>query len=160
MNKSICGDFGFLFNEQNVNLQLNDELKYIKYDDTVRFTVPINYGKVVKVYDGDTITLASKLPYKNSPIYRFQVRLNGIDSPEIRGKTDTERKKAIEAKESLSFLIMDKFVRLDNVSTEKYGRILADVYYRDVNVNEWMISHNFAVKYDGGTKIKPAEWDE
>ena len=48
----------------------------IKWEDTTEFTFPITGGKVIKVYDGDTITIASKLPYNESPIYRLHVRLN------------------------------------------------------------------------------------
>ena len=57
-----------------------------KWDDTVVFVPPITDGIVIKVYDGDTITLAQKLPYENSPLFRFAIRLNGIDSPEIKTK--------------------------------------------------------------------------
>ena len=65
----------------------------IKYEDTVEFTFPITEGKVIKVYDADTITIASKLPYDESPLYRLSVRLDGIDTPEIKGKDITEEEK-------------------------------------------------------------------
>ena len=35
----------------------------ITYKDTIIFKLPITNGKVIKVYDGDTITIATKLPY-------------------------------------------------------------------------------------------------
>lgn len=50
-------------------------------------------------------------------------------------------------------------VELRNVANEKYGRILADVYIGDTNVNQWLVSENFAVLYDGGKKQRPASWD-
>jgi endonuclease YncB( thermonuclease family) len=139
--------------------KIQKELNMIEYNDTEAFTFPIDYGKVIKVYDGDTITICSKLPYDDSPIYRFQVRLAGIDSPEIKSHTDTEKQKAIEARDALSSLIMGKFVSLKNVKNEKFGRILADVFCRGIHVNEWMLIHNYAVRYDGGTKIRPSDWD-
>jgi endonuclease YncB( thermonuclease family) len=58
-------------------------LETVAYHDTIPFIPPITSGKVIKVYDGDTVTIASKLPYDNSPIYRFSIRLLGIDSPEM-----------------------------------------------------------------------------
>ena len=59
------------------------------------FVPPVNSGRVIKVYDGDTITIASKVPgLKNSPIYKFSVRLNGIDTPEIKGKNEDEKAKS------------------------------------------------------------------
>ena len=44
------------------------------------------------------------------------------------------------------------------MESEKYGRLLADIYLGDENINKWLINQNFAVKYDGGTKKKPDEW--
>ena len=130
----------------------------IKWEDTIPFVFPITEGQVIKVYDGDTITIASKMPYPESPMYRFSVRLNGIDTPEIKGKNADEKEIAKKARDELSALILNKSVTLKNVQSEKYGRILADVYLEDVFLNDWMIEKKFAVKYDGGTKQIPESW--
>jgi endonuclease YncB( thermonuclease family) len=130
----------------------------IKWEDTVEFTFPIQGGRVIKVYDGDTITIASKLPFNESPLYRLSVRLNGIDTPEIKGKNEDEKTAAKNARDSLSALILNKYVSLKNIQSEKYGRILAEVYLDDVCLNEWMIKEKYAVKYDGGTKVAPSSW--
>lgn len=130
----------------------------IKWADTVEFTFPIQGGRVIKVYDGDTITIASKLPFNESPLYRLSVRLNGIDTPEIKGKNEDEKTAAKNARDSLSSFILNKYVTLKNIQSEKYGRILADVYLGDVCLNEWMIKERYAVKYDGGTKVAPSSW--
>jgi endonuclease YncB( thermonuclease family) len=137
-----------------------EKYKNIKWEDTVEFTFPITGGIVIKVYDGDTITIASKLPYDSSPLYRLSVRLNGIDTPEIKGKgvSDEEKEAAILARDFVSNLVLNKFVRLENIQSEKYGRILADVYIGDIHLNELLIKERYAVKYDGGTKIKPDSW--
>ena len=132
--------------------------KPIEWQDTTPFVPPVDKGIVIKVYDGDTITIASKLPYLESPLYRFSLRLNGIDCPEIKGKNDDEKECAQIAKKELSDLILNKIVSLKNVKTEKYGRILADVYLDDLNLNEYMINKRLAVAYDGGTKICPSNW--
>ena len=136
-----------------------DYLNNIEYKDTTVFTFPIKYGKVVKIYDGDTITIAAKLPNTEGPIYRFSVRLNGIDTPEVKGKSVAERDLAKQAKGALQELLYGKIVELRNVANEKYGRILADVYVGDIHVNQWMITENFAVSYDGGKKQRPDNWD-
>ena len=130
----------------------------IKWEDTVEFTFPITCGRVIKVYDGDTITIASKLPFNDSPLYRLSVRFNGIDTPEIKGKTEDEKNAAKSARDALSNLILNKVVILKNIQSEKYGRILAEVYLDELCVNEWMIQQRYAVKYDGGTKKSPASW--
>jgi micrococcal nuclease len=138
--------------------ELYDILQNIDYKDTVPFVPPIQYGKVIKVYDGDTITIASVLPNTVEPVYRFSVRLNGIDTPEIKGKTPEERELAKHARDALSDKIYGRFIELKNIDMEKYGRILADVYLDNEHINQWLIDSNFAVPYDGGTKYRPADW--
>lgn len=134
------------------------DIHIIKWEDTTAFTPPITGGQVIKVYDGDSITIAGYLPMYNSPLFRFSVRLNGIDTPEIKGKTEEEISEAKKARDALSNLILHKEVILKNVGTEKYGRILADVYLDNFHVNEWLINERYAVKYDGGTKRTPKSW--
>ena len=130
----------------------------IKWEDTVEFTFPITCGQVIKVYDGDTITIATKLPFNDSPLYRLSVRFNGIDTPEIKGKTVDEKNAAKSARDALSSLILNKVVVLKNIQSEKYGRVLAEVYLDELCLNEWMIQQRYAVKYDGGTKKSPSSW--
>ena len=149
----------FKKNKNKSNKYMSD-IKWdeLKWEDTIEFTFPIQEGYVIKVYDGDTITIAAKLPYIESPVYRFPVRLNGIDTPEIKGKTDDEKTAAKQARDALSQLILHKKVTLINVQNEKYGRILADVYLDNLCINEWLIKEHYAVKYDGGTKHIPSSW--
>ena len=132
----------------------------IKWEDTIEFTFPIKGGRVIKVYDADTITIASKLPYDESPLYRLSVRLNGIDTPEIKGKGITEEEKEVakNARDFISNMILNKYVSLENIESEKYGRILADVYFENIHINELLLKERYAVKYDGGTKRKPSSW--
>lgn len=150
------------FNDKKIQKQIDakyDYLKDIEYKDTVGFVPPILVGKVIKVYDGDTITIASKLSNKDKIIYRFSVRLIGIDAAEIKGKTANEIKLAFEARDKLHELVFGKMIHLKNISTEKYGRILADVYLDDLHINQWMLDNGLAIPYDGGTKHRPIEWD-
>lgn len=139
-------------------LPQRDDFSGITYANTVPFVPPITYGKVIKVYDGDTITIAGKLPYSESPVYRIAVRLNGIDTPEIKGQTQKEKDLAKHIRNTLHDKIFDKIVELKNTSSEKYGRLLADVYLDGISINEWLIDQGFAVKYNGGTKERPDEW--
>jgi len=132
----------------------------IQWSETIPFMPPIENGQVIKVYDGDTITIATKLPYKDSPIYRFPIRLKGIDTAEIKSKNENEKKHAKIARDALSELILHKTVIVKNIENEKYGRILADVYLDELCLNDWMIEKGYAVKYDGGTKQIPTSWTE
>jgi endonuclease YncB( thermonuclease family) len=137
---------------------INEPNCIIDYKETCAFIPPITCGQVIKVYDGDTITIASKLPYPESPLYRFQVRLNGIDCPEIKSKSEDEKTIAQMAKKEMETLTFQKVVYLKNLENEKYGRILADVYIDDIHLNAHMLSQNLAVAYDGGTKRVPKNW--
>lgn len=132
----------------------------IKWEDTTEFTFPIKGGRVIKCYDADTITIASKMPYQDSPIYRFAIRLKGIDTPEMKGKdtTSDEKQAASNARDFVSNLVLNKYVTLENIENEKYGRILAVVCINDINLNDLLVKERYAVKYDGGTKIKPKCW--
>lgn len=132
----------------------------VLWEHTTEFVFPVESGEVIKVYDGDTITIATKLPYEASPLYRIHVRLNGIDTPEIKGKSPEEKEVSKEARESLSKLLLHKKVHLKNLSSEKYGRLLADVYLDELHINQWMVEQRYAVKYDGGAKKVPVSWKE
>jgi micrococcal nuclease len=116
-------------------------MDHIKWEDNVEFTFPITSGQVIKVYDADTITIASKLPYPETPMYRLSVRLQGIDAPEIKGKdvSDEEKEQAKISRDFLSNLILNKIVHLKNIQNEKYGRILADVYLDNIHLNDELI---------------------
>jgi endonuclease YncB( thermonuclease family) len=142
--------------------------KNVWYQTTHKFIPPITYGKVVKVYDGDTITIASPLPNTIDPIYRFSVRLRDIDSPEIKGVSEYEKELAVIARNALSEKILYKMVVLENIDTEKYGRMLADVFLANettmakadtVSISKWMLENKYAVAYNGGTKVRPKTWD-
>lgn len=149
--------FGCYNAKANINTNSNKNSNTIapskiQWTDTLQFVPPINTGIVIKVYDGDTFTLAGHLPYEGSPLYRFSVRLNGIDCAELKGKTEEEKECAIRARKELDSLIINKTVVLKNVKNEKYGRILADVYVDNIHVNQHMIDKGLAVSYDGGAK--------
>ena len=139
-----------------------DESTSVKelWNKTKPFVPPVSSGHVIKVYDGDTITIASVLDgMTNSPLWRFSVRLNGIDTPELKGgKNEQEKECAILARDWLSGQILNKKVILKNVQTEKYGRLLAEVWFKGKNMNQAMIDNRFAVAYDGGTKVSPDDW--
>lgn len=125
----------------------------VEYKDTKKFIPPITSGYVIKVYDGDTITVCNRLPIKNcNDIFRFSVRLDGIDTPEIKRSSEKEKRLAIIARDALHDKIYNKHITLKNNKTEKYGRILSTIYLGDENINEWMIKNKYAVKYNGGTK--------
>lgn len=140
-------------------MNVNEEI-HIKWEDTKEFIYPITGGKVIKVFDANTITIATKLPYDNSPLYRFYVCLNGITAAEIRGNNVTEEEKEVAklARDFVNKLVINKYVKLTNIQNEKYGRILADVFIGDTHLNNLLIQERYAVKYRSGIKKKPQSW--
>lgn len=123
----------------------------------IKFTPPIKYGKVIKVYDGDTITIVTNLEYDQKIPYKFSIRLRGIDCPEIRTKDTNEKQIALLAKKYVYNLCFDKIVYIKNIDYDKYGRILADVYINDINIADKLLIMKYAIKYDG--KSKPINFD-
>jgi endonuclease YncB( thermonuclease family) len=132
---------------------------------------------VESVYDGDTITIL--VPIKlhiynmissdqidfysdsnNSNIINFnkiKLRLHGIDTPEIKPlKNILNREehiiKAKEARDFLSNIILNKIIKVEFLSNDKYGRPLAKIYKDDIYLNNLMIEKGYAKQYDGGTK--------
>jgi micrococcal nuclease len=110
-------------------------------------------GKIVKVYDGDTITAVFKFHDK---YYKWSCRLDGIDCPEMKSSDKEEKNRAIKARDFLHEKIFGKIVKLNCGNFDKYGRLLCEIFIDDVKVNDLMIKEGHAVSYDGGTKAK---WD-
>ena len=109
------------------------------------------YIKVIKVYDGDTITVVAK-PYKEQEVCRFSIRLYGLDTPEIKSKKEEEKEAGLFVRDKVSELILNKLVKLKIAGSDKYGRLLANVWVDDMNINEWLLRNEYAMAYDGGTK--------
>lgn len=121
--------------------------------NAVHFVVPISEGWCISVYDGDTITIATNLNINGTTtLYKFNVRIRGIDCPEMRSKNNVEKQYAIKAKELVQNLCYGKCVKLANVSYDKYGRILADVYCDDILIAQRLLNSKLAVEYNGKQK--------
>lgn len=108
-------------------------------------------AKIIKVYDGDSITAIFE--YKNE-LYKWNCRLTGIDTPEIKTKDENEKKIAIIARDALNDKIINKIVKLHCYDFDKYGRLLVEIYLEDLHINQWLIDEKYANKYDGKTKTK------
>jgi micrococcal nuclease len=137
-----------------------DISKY-EYKNTKIFIPPVEKAFVCKVYDGDTFTIAKELPWDKTTIYRFSVRVKGIDCPELRTKNESEKKMALVAKHYLIDLLKesDNWVNLQNITYDKYGRLCAYVFINNKSLSDEMIKHRLAVVYDGGTKLCPKDWE-
>jgi len=51
-------------------------------------------------------------------------------------------------------MILNKIVYLELEGEDKYGRILANIFINNINLNQYLIENKYAYKYEGGKKIK------
>lgn len=133
-------------------------LPFKRYKDAVRddWKDEWHYAHVVKVYDGDTITVEVR---RHGHWLEQSIRLARIDTPELRTTDPHEKRLAEIARDALSQQILDEDVWIYCVGREKYGRILAEVYpctwFRGkgkTSYNQWLLEENMAQPYDGGKK--------
>ena len=115
--------------------------------------------KLKSVTDGDTIRLETIDLGFSVQLHNKAVRIAKIDTPEsrINIKKYPERAKEKElgllAKAKLQeWLVGD--ITLKSYGTDKYGRVLGDVFCDKGNVAELLKKNNLAVDYDGGKKTK------
>lgn len=121
-------------------------LKDIKFDD-------MSVEKVTSIYDGDTFRANIK-GYPKIIGYRVPIRVNGIDTPELRAKCTKEKELARAAKQiTVNLLRNAQKIELKNVKRGKYFRIIADVYVDGKLLSDELLEKGVAVRYSGSTKI-------
>ena len=131
-----------------------------KYDNkTPIFTLEGSFvqGKIVDVYDGDTVKIVLNLSI-NSNYFRWNCRLSGINTPEIRTKNAKEKEFGLLVRDKLKERIENKILLIKCGEFDKYGRLLVEIYENNgqlFSINNWLIENNYAKPYDGGTK---EEW--
>lgn len=162
----------------NINSNTNTNLN-LNLDSTKKLNLNGYKGNfyVKSVYDGDTITILLPIslslynfidskqieltsfnnPTNTIELFESRLRLYGIDTPEIKPlknlpNREEHIKKAKEAKEFLSNLILNKIITIEFLENDKYGRPLANIFINELNINKLMIEKGFAKEYDGGTK--------
>jgi len=118
-----------------------------------------DYGSVIvsevtSIYDGDTFRV--NIEGLHDLIgHRIGICVNGIDTPEMRGRCQQEKELARKAKQyTVSALRGAKKIELRNMKRGKYFRIVADVYIDGKNLTDSLIKNKLGVPYDGGTKQK------
>ena len=116
--------------------------------------------KVVSVYDGDSCRVVFDV---KGTIYKWNVRMEGYDSPEMRPSRsnpnrDAEKKAALESKNFLKSLIQkdsEQLIYIECGEFDKYGRLLGKLFINEkdnVSVNQQMIDSKYGYVYNGGTK--------
>ena len=92
----------------------------------------------------------------NNECYKWVIRVNGVDTPEIRTRNKYEKALGYKARDYLRSLILDKIIILQCLDFDKYGRLLGELYIEgnEKSISNQMIEQGYARAYDGGTKSK------
>lgn len=106
-------------------------------------------ARVVSVYDSDTCTLKIDLGFRVEHV--IQVRLSGIDTPEMNGPN---KQAGLAARDYLKELLVDKkfLVKTYKDKKEKYGRYLAEIFVDGKDVATMLREAGYAVDYLGGKR--------
>lgn len=103
--------------------------------------------EIVKVYDGDTITVIIDLGFNIS--VKQVIRLYGINAPEVRG---TSRPQGLESRDWLRERLYSAIengnkiiIKTHKDKKGKYGRWIGELYIDDAYVNEELVENKLAV---------------
>ena len=107
---------------------------------------------VIQVIDGDTF-LAEAHVWPGHSI-RVNIRIRGIDAPEMKSRCESERLAALHARAVLSGLLGAGAISISNIGGAKYyGRVLADVSTPGGEVvSSLMLGKNIVRPYRGGKR--------
>ena len=108
-------------------------------------------AEVVRAIDGDTLEVKVRIWLGQE--LTTNVRVRGIDAPEMKGRCQKEKEMARAAAGRLAEVAAGT-VRLSNVEADKYGgRVLADVETIDgAGLARLMLASGFVRAYDGGAR--------
>lgn len=132
-------------------------------------------ARLVDVYDGDTVTCI--FPIFGDNYFKFNLRLMGIDTEELKNDNLEGKRKALDARHKILTVCCDTYnlevdchrneiqnflksneiyVWIECFEFDKYGRVLANVYKKqgDISLSELLLNSKLAYKYDGGKKLK------
>ncbi len=109
-------------------------------------------AEVVRVIDGDTVAVRAHV--WPGTVVEVLIRLAGIDTPELKGKCDSERAMAVEARSYLEAALASGRALLKDVTFDKYGgRAVARVESAEgEDIATRMIAAKLARTYHGKTK--------
>ena len=128
------------------------------------------WARLCNVIDGDTMICILPFP-NNESFHKFYVRLNGIDTCELKSQDTFLHSKAIAAKNELIQNICHTQIEFDQLQDylkshsiqvwlkchefDKYGRLLASVHLSPtdtISLSELLISKKLAYSYSGSKK--------
>lgn len=108
-------------------------------------------GKVIRVHDPDTITVIFEY---NGNLYKKNLRLNGVDAPELHSTNKKEADLCKAGQKVLADLTLNQIIKIKMGKFDKYGRILSSIFTYDTEIDiiRILIDGGFVRLYDGGKK--------
>lgn len=102
--------------------------------------------------DGDTIRIT--MPGLPPELSEMLVRVAGVDTPEIKGKCEAEKTRAIQARDFVARSLKEaRSVSFCNPKWGKYGkRVIAEVVLDGKNLAATLIEGGLGRAYDGGRR--------
>ncbi|MFH1158658.1 MAG: thermonuclease family protein [Pseudomonadota bacterium] len=106
-------------------------------------------GVVLNVLDGDTVSVRIHVWIGQN--VETNLRIDGIDAPEMKGKCEKERALAEAARLELASLLNDNLIRIYDVRLEKYaGRVLAQAQTTGgIDIRRHMLEKGLVRPYHG-----------
>tara|TARA_A100001011_G_C14293053_1_gene837099 strand:+ start:851 stop:1174 length:324 start_codon:yes stop_codon:yes gene_type:complete len=100
---------------------------------------------VVKVYDGDTITVDIDLGF-GIVLRKQKIRLYGINTPEVRGE---EKELGKKVRDILREKILGETIIVKTIKDKKgkYGRWLGTIFHKEENINDWLLNEGHALPF-------------
>ena len=108
-------------------------------------------ASVEENYDGDTFKLCVDLGFALR--HHISARLDGIDTPELRGGSKLTKAAAKLARdEAWRFCAeADELIFKSTIWAGKYGRPVGDLIADGVSLRDWLIENGLGIPYKGGT---------
>lgn len=109
---------------------------------------------IASIYDGDTFKINLNC---SLAVYceKVPVRVRGVDTAEIKGQTEREKKNAQKAKAFTKDFLAQEPISLSNCGRDKYFRLLCDVTNGEgKDLAKELIKRDLGYSYQGGTKSK------
>ena len=128
----------------------------IKKNETVVFIPPIKKGRVVQIYDVNTLIIATKIPEVSNKTYRFTIDIKGIKVPSTRSRNKYEKRFAKEAREYLNTFCLNDIVELRNIICEG-DRLKADIYCGYICLGKWLENMGYAINENDDF---PNDWEK
>jgi micrococcal nuclease len=108
-------------------------------------------AEVLRVIDGDTLTVRAKIWIGQE--LTTNVRLLGVNAPELSGDCDEERRLAEAARRFLAERVEGRAVTLRSIALDKFGgRVVAVVEDGAGDLAAALLAARLAVPYDGGRR--------